>query len=370
MRRRARFAVVVSLLAVSPASAQPPFRQVDFERVATIGVLDGAEQYTFGTIHTAELLPNRTVAVSDILSANVRIFDFAGRHVRTVGGRGAGPGEFQNPTRIVVRNADFLVFDGRLRRYSRFAFDGRHLGELREEEARLRHGHWLSDLRPGINSGMAAALQANSRAVLPEMRAGLVAGRDGSTRQDTLVSVRDGTIFYVSQQGRFGIVPRGFGYGVIWAQQGDSIVGVADAIAGAVTIYRAAASGLEVVRRVRLGVPPRPVQASDVRAIEQQTRAEMPAVLPPNITFISPPYSAQFHVGLFDEGGNFWLRRREHRGLSPHNDWVVVPRVGAPFQVRVPTGLRIASIRGGMVAGVVRDEYDVSYVHLYRLRWR
>ena len=52
-------------------------------------------------------------------SQEVRFYSLEGRHIRSVGGDGSGPGEFRRPSRIWRWGADSLrVWDGRLRRFS------------------------------------------------------------------------------------------------------------------------------------------------------------------------------------------------------------------------------------------------------------
>jgi hypothetical protein len=65
---------------------------------ARIGSADAAEPaYMFGEVVDATTDPLGRVWVLDRQARELRVFDAAGRHLRTVGREGAGPGEFRNP---------------------------------------------------------------------------------------------------------------------------------------------------------------------------------------------------------------------------------------------------------------------------------
>ena len=61
----------------------------------SIGELEGPEEYLFGNVYAIAVDDNRHVYVLDSQAENVRVFDADGIHLRTLGGRGEGPGELQ-----------------------------------------------------------------------------------------------------------------------------------------------------------------------------------------------------------------------------------------------------------------------------------
>jgi outer membrane protein assembly factor BamB len=108
------------LLAPAPASGQsrglpphPATPRADIPRVPIarvlaiskpdleIGVEDEDGPYLFGTITSAEIGGDGTIYVADYSAANIRAFDPRGRHLRTFGRRGRGPGEFSNPVSLL-----------------------------------------------------------------------------------------------------------------------------------------------------------------------------------------------------------------------------------------------------------------------------
>lgn len=74
-----------------------------------IGTQDG-EAYEFSAIKGAARLSGGRFAVADERSRQIRFFDSTGRHTKTVGGKGQGPGEFDSDLdRLTVLPGDTLV---------------------------------------------------------------------------------------------------------------------------------------------------------------------------------------------------------------------------------------------------------------------
>lgn len=69
-----------------------------------------------------------TMYVVDMKASNIKVFDNTGRFVRTIGKKGAGPGEFNIPFGIIVTPAkELLVEDMMNRRLSYFSLDGKFI---------------------------------------------------------------------------------------------------------------------------------------------------------------------------------------------------------------------------------------------------
>lgn len=73
-----------------------------------VGAEDGSEEETFGSLNTVLGMPGGGLLVHDYQAEAIRLFDAQGAYVRTIGGRGAGPGEYQQ-----VNGITFLS-DGRI----------------------------------------------------------------------------------------------------------------------------------------------------------------------------------------------------------------------------------------------------------------
>jgi hypothetical protein len=65
--------------------------------ITVIGQEGAGLAYEFAYLRGGTRLPNGNVVALDGGSAHVHYYDLAGRHIRTVGGKGGGPGEFAHP---------------------------------------------------------------------------------------------------------------------------------------------------------------------------------------------------------------------------------------------------------------------------------
>jgi hypothetical protein len=97
-----------------------------------IGALDGAPEETFGQI--LDVAPDRRggVYVFDGKAPALRHFDSTGRHVAKLGGRGAGPGEYQDASLGMKVRPDGRVFlrDPRNARLNVYGPDGKPLTQI------------------------------------------------------------------------------------------------------------------------------------------------------------------------------------------------------------------------------------------------
>ena len=95
------------------------------EPIFRVGNDESNEATWFSTIRGMGRLSDGSVAVLDRSSAEIRIFDRDGRHVRSMGRRGEGPGEFRSAWKLWVLPGDTLwAGDYRPWRYNVFTRDG------------------------------------------------------------------------------------------------------------------------------------------------------------------------------------------------------------------------------------------------------
>ncbi|MFC1660945.1 6-bladed beta-propeller [Gemmatimonadota bacterium] len=65
-----------------------------FSESLTIGADVGDPDYEFGTVANVQVGSDGSIFVFDQMAGEIRVFDQHGTHLRTMGGRGEGPGEF------------------------------------------------------------------------------------------------------------------------------------------------------------------------------------------------------------------------------------------------------------------------------------
>jgi hypothetical protein len=129
IRRVAVAALCGALSLATPARAQ---RAALVERWTLapdvrIGDDETGEAYEFTVIIGVAVSPRGLVHVLQGGEAAVRVFDERGRHVRTIGRDGEGPGEFRAPGAFGFLGDTLWVHDRSLRRVSYFAPDGAFL---------------------------------------------------------------------------------------------------------------------------------------------------------------------------------------------------------------------------------------------------
>jgi len=94
----------------------------------SIGELDGPEETLFGNVYAIAVDDNRQVYVLDAQAEHVRVFNAEGAYLRTLGGRGKGPGELLSAASVaVLSDGRVLVQEVSEMLIEVYGPDGRHL---------------------------------------------------------------------------------------------------------------------------------------------------------------------------------------------------------------------------------------------------
>lgn len=89
-----------------PVSGATPTLRAEEE--LRVGTVEGGGPTSFGRIRSIAVLPDSRFAVADAQAEEVRLFDRKGGHLRTFGGKGAGPGELQGMQGVHVDHEGML----------------------------------------------------------------------------------------------------------------------------------------------------------------------------------------------------------------------------------------------------------------------
>ena len=101
------------------ASAQSLVQEI------AIGVEEGSEEYTFGQITEVEVGPAGEIHVFDRQVPALRVYDTAGRFIRTLGRKGGGPGEYEAANGVGVhRDGRVVLWDAGKASINVYAADG------------------------------------------------------------------------------------------------------------------------------------------------------------------------------------------------------------------------------------------------------
>jgi hypothetical protein len=114
-----------------PVKKAGAFSSLGLTRDLSIGNTATDEDSMFSTIGGVMVDDDEDIIVIDEKELVIKIFDKNGRHVRTFGKRGQGPGEFQSAARIVLKGGrDIAVLDSANHRFSYYSKEGECLKEI------------------------------------------------------------------------------------------------------------------------------------------------------------------------------------------------------------------------------------------------
>jgi hypothetical protein len=352
-----------------------------------IGDEEGDPVYRFGAVVSIDVDSAGRIHVLDRQAAQVRVFDNAGKHVRTIGGPGAGPGELSPTTMAVLAGPDGVVYvaDIMRQRIAAFDLDGREIGStpmLVQRGIPLRFnvspdGRFLIQVRAMMLPGMLDTVPMKDR----------ILARDPASEQaDTLLEAESGRTFAFSGGGmpRFRL----FEPEPVWAvlQDGRLAHGRNDN-------YRIEVLGEDgtVERVITRRVERRAVTGADRaaildmmrRALERQLagRSRQSAALAQQIvegTQFADHYPL-FAALLGGPHGTLWVQRirtaddAKREGSTFHAQdigsaqWDVFDPAGRLLgMLQLPAKFQPMHVEGEHIYGVLRDELDVQ--HVVRLR--
>jgi hypothetical protein len=359
------------------------------EPVLRIGELEGSDEYVFGNIGGVALTPGGDLYVLDSQVPAVRIYDAAGRHVRSVGSRGGGPGELARPTGLaLLPDGRVLVSDPANGRVNVYSASGDPL-----DSWRMSGGFMTSNQVVATAAGDAYVQALLSEPMIPAMRVGMVRTGPESIPADTI----EGPVWdfeppaltaeFTSGDSRaISRAPVPFGPQTTWtfSPLGYMVGGVSTRYA--VEAFRPDGRVLRMERVVE----PVPVTAGE-RAHREFTTTRNMRNTDPGWRWSGPPIpstKAPFTSVRVDDDGRIWVRIAAHGEVVPPDEREE-PRPGQEagpepwreplvYDVFAEDGRLLGTLamparftwygsRGDRVWGITRDELDVQYATVLRL---
>jgi len=334
--------LTLSVLVSLPVTAQAPlFAEGKVSRVLTIGGSElDPESLWFDQVVGLRVLPGSSIAVVSRKTHNIRVFNASGRLVRTFSRKGEGPGELSSPGELQYAG-DRLWLSAALGRVAVFDTTGRHirtstpdLDSLRNPRTSLRHQWVLTEHRPPVPKTVRTPLhQLDVQYLLRRARA----------KPDTVASIALG-LHHELRNGIVGTSSQTFRPSGDVATVGDSLIIVADGMAGEVRWIRVDRDSARVVRRESLPFPRRPVTSADlatavrlmqtsgrgVASDDAPARAGVPLFRP-----INPPkvWSVAERV-LASADGHVWVKAMY--APSGNQTWLLFPPQGPPLRFELP----------------------------------
>ncbi|MCY3545365.1 MAG: 6-bladed beta-propeller [Gemmatimonadetes bacterium] len=334
----------------------------------TIGDESGDLNYMFQGVSQALRMDDGTIVVVDRLASQIGLFDAAGVFIRSFGGRGEGPGEFQILQYAWASGDTIRASDSLLSRISVFDREGNVLETIPVEVA------------PGMGSATAATRFADGAILVSNAPSG--GARLGSG------DVIEGVVWTLSRYsagGRFMNTISGLRGSSRWTHgiQGLSpsmylpfSVGIPAYTAGDDHIY--AGRGIEpgigrwnhdgtLSRLIRWAAPERPVSDQDKRRF-REANSDAPRYVEPTAWaryLREVPFPERIPVYrrlILDAERNLWAERYR-TPWEEQPSWYVFDEQGVWLgEVATPAGLHVFEIGADYVLGRYRDEFDVQSV--------
>ena len=118
----------------NPKNPVPPLgtpKRILLREDLCIGDEEGVEDFIFSQIRSVQVDEEENIYVLDSKEVCVKVFDKNGKHIRTFGKKGQGPGEIQLPMRMhLVKGKEILIYDNANNRLSFYSLDGKCLREI------------------------------------------------------------------------------------------------------------------------------------------------------------------------------------------------------------------------------------------------
>jgi len=347
-----------------------------------LGVLDGASEYQFSDISSAARQADGDFVVADVGMQSVRLFDAAGSFVRRLGGGGSGPGEFQRPTQVLLREPDsILVWDDAAYRLTRFDSAGNFIDVRTFSREKIAKA-----ISPPLYPGSAQLL--NSSEILVRLiekgkddpAKDRFRGRSGALRVSFDTAVIDTVAWFGDVEqvlvdapwGRQPVVPPLARNTSIAVHPGGGSLCVGDQNGPEVRCFEVDSRSTSV----QWAANPLPVREVDpdvalwreatVELYESKLTAGEARRLVDQVPIpvVRPEYSRL----ILDSEGNLWVERGPGgRGSERGVAYLVFDPAGGLLGALVMPPMRVLEIGSDYVLGVVRDELEVQSLQVLKI---
>lgn len=350
-----------------------PVGTVTIDSVPSISI--GREEngpYLFGFISDVAFLDDGTIAVAEVQSGEIRVFDAAGQHQLTLGGQGDGPGEFRTPALVVPFGPDSLAgYDARQRRTTVFPLTGGTPRTLPNSVDGNFSVFGAGDSGPFL-------LYSPGGSYRPDLEPGgqwietpVIAMDSESGASDTIATLSDRWRI-VALDGN-APMPQPLRHAVQAVGADGFYWGTPDSF----EVREYGWSG-ELRRIVRRAADPRPVEPDmlreyiEARLEETRERQGDEAVPPLRSRLESEEYLDElpyFSTGFVDREDRLWLGTLDWPDAGGPVVWSVFDPSGEwMWEVEAPAGLRLVDATSDLVLAVARDPLGVQSVQAHSIR--
>lgn len=344
-----------------------------------IGSIDGADALTL--VGRVSVGGGGSLFVSQPLESSIKVFSAEGRLVSTIGGPGAGPGEFQQLTNHGWLGDTLYVSDALANRITFFAATGALLGTLPSRTGSIRASILPSTPTHLNRGGFAIVLPSYRASALmedPDLARPVLRTSWSGDILDTLAlqSLRRSAMTIVSGRSQHfanqpladhplvAVSPDAATVAVVGRRVGER--------ASAYSITRIDASSGATKGTTNIDYRPMLVPSN----LRDSLLEEAVKGLPKNFggardqvrdgLFIPRAFPPATRAGIGTDG-RIWVRRETLPGAISVNWDVLSPNGIRIARVVLPVEFDFKESLGDTVIGTVRDGFDVPYVVVYRL---
>lgn len=343
-------------------------------------ILESPDSIGFVRVSAAHWVPNGRVLVADARQRRLQLYDSTGRHLRTIGRDGDGPGEFRGIMTVSVVGDTIGVWDLSPRRFSLFTVDSGFLRLIptpkKPSDYDTPREIWItSGIRPltyWLSTALPTPLPQGTR-IRKLQFTGQLAFSDTGARtlssSPTFNGIYSGQVEHGDARQLFSNFP--------------FIAPAADRVAygsGETFEVRVANRDLVTQRIIRWALADESLTDEEVASARERLFASMPTGAPREkieravndivAAELLPKVRPAISRALWDDGGRLWLGRFEAPtgGLAEASEWVVLDTAARPVgRIRLPEQARLESVRGDELLVSVRDSLDVQTVQVWRV---
>jgi hypothetical protein len=334
------------------------------EPVLRLGSIEGGPE-EFGRIRSVIADAEGNIYAADNLAHQIRVFAPDGRHIRTIGRQGAGPGEFGDLYSLAWLDGNIAAMDPRNARIALLSRSGEWIDGIRHFP--ITGPASMIRLHPLGDDGFYAPIIAPGRQALPFARFTATGPADTIPAPQPPAEVRptgvlchrpDGGITSISMPQSPGIVyafaPSGGEIAVSWTETYR------------IAVLDQSGDTLRAVTRERPPVPYTDELWEDGMRPYRELRNNFPGAQCQPSAPQRPTHRAALRHILFDEHGRMWIEAAGENGFL----WEVFDSDGRLLG-SAPAPPRVAGIppyvRNGHLYQVETDELDVQYLAVYRI---
>jgi hypothetical protein len=373
------------IASATPAWTAPELRRIDTRPDIAIGVTSGDPAYEFGEITSAVLMSDGRIVVADAQAAELKVYDSTGRHLRTVGRSGSGPGEYRRISALYRTRGDtLLVADPQNRRITRLSPSLETLSTImlqgipwvrppNSTGGQPLRGYVVLQVKGVFDNGSLLATSARGGAPTPEVTnvsrdtLGLRLVNPAAGTTDSVGSVVAGQWFqFFPGDGSFTFGQPPWGHVESLAVARDRYYyGTAERF----EIEERSPDG-RLVRLIRVCEQPNVIDARRINELIERYLGELPpeAVRSQEAALRGIPHPA---VGpsylrlLVDQADRLWVQHYTAPGTS--EVWRVLDREGRWLgSVQLPDGISLLDAANDHIVGRHTDELDVETIRTFR----